>query len=66
MTRRKTPSFTEAQIRKLIRAARAEGWKEVRLVTPLGEVVLRDGAPAKTTTSTDIDDELARFDRGEL
>lgn len=66
MSRRANPSFTEAQVRKLLRAARAEGWNEVRLATPAGEVTLSSGAPAAARVAPDIDAELEAFDRGEL
>ena len=62
---RRAAAFTEANIRKLIRAARAEGGNEGRLRTPAGEVTRSSGLPAPAA-APDIDDELARFDRGEL
>lgn len=67
MSHSKRPAFSEALLRRLIRAAKAEGWTEIRLYLPGGEVVLRQGSsPAAEISDRAIEAELAAFDRGEL
>lgn len=63
---RPTAGFTQAELQRLIRAARAEGWQEVRIATAAGEVVLRSGTPAPVDAGQANDFDWGAFDRGEL